>query len=99
MKRSGVRARRVPPEAPNAARGTIWRTRKQSTDFTDYSEKSKAASSRRTPAEPVAAHLEDTLSWSRAVMDGQSPPWTARAGGGPVFLPEIIYVVLQNEPI
>ena len=65
------------------------------TDFTDCSdcpEKSEAASSRRTPAGPVAAHLEDTLSWSRAVMGGQSPPWAARAGGGPVFLPEIIYV-------
>ena len=92
MKRSGVRARRVPPEAPNAARGTIWRTRKQPTDFTDFTEKSEAASNRRTPAGPVAAHLEDTPSWSRAVAGGQAPSWTARAGGGPVFLPEIIYV-------
>ncbi len=95
MKRSGVRARGVPPEAPNAARGAIWRTRKQSTDFTDcsdYSEKSEAVPNRRTPAGPRVAYLEDTPSWSRAVMGGQLPPWTARAGGGPVFLPEIIYV-------
>ncbi len=95
MKRSVVRARGVPLEAPNAVGGAIWRSRKQSTDFTDFtecSEKSKAASSRRTPAGPMAAHLEGTPSWSRVVVGGQSPPWTARAGGGPVFLPEIIYV-------
>ncbi len=146
MKRSVVRAQRVPSEAPNAARGAIWRSRKQSTDFparrsrnqrrwgetpsslllgrvelsgcggstesrpTDHKsspsarilrhcntdwpdcpEKSEAASSRRTPAGPRAAHLEDRPSWSQAMMGGQSPSWTARAGGGPVFLPEIIY--------
>ena len=90
MKTAIARARGVPPEAgngipqtgPDAAKGAIWRIRKQSTDCTDYTDRSDDSD------------CPDRLTAQAA----KSPPaWTAGAGGGPVFLPAIIGVCFSKR--